>query len=281
MARKRIAAAVEHQLLMACQRKCCLCYFLDGDKRTRKGQIAHINQDRSDPRLENLVWLCFEHHDEYDSTTRQSKGLTAAELRAYRDRLAAVLSSQAHDSGRHEAGSKAEVSADGAQAVRAGQATERAWRFPMWQIADLPELFAYSAPSADGICAIERIDLPDGRVVIACSQVPGNPGTSITNGAEHIFRQVCSRFDLPVHRIVWLQHYDHPAPAEWRLVAFVGEEQGELLETPRWTRMTPPLWTDLGLSPRDDQDSSRPNELRSMIAKHFPWPPADDALGVD
>jgi len=53
----------------------------------RKGQIAHLNRDPGDSRFENLVYLCFEHHDEYDSQTSQSKALLLEEVRDYRDRL--------------------------------------------------------------------------------------------------------------------------------------------------------------------------------------------------
>jgi hypothetical protein len=53
----------------------------------KKGQIAHLDQDRNVNSISNLVYLCFDHHDEYDSTTRQSKGLTRAEVTAYRGRL--------------------------------------------------------------------------------------------------------------------------------------------------------------------------------------------------
>jgi hypothetical protein len=47
--------------------------------------------------LENLVWLCLEHHDEFDSHTSQSKGLTPEEVRAYRDRLYKDLGTSEYD----------------------------------------------------------------------------------------------------------------------------------------------------------------------------------------
>jgi hypothetical protein len=51
------------------------------------GQIAHLDRDRSNSAEENLAFLCFEHHDEYDSRTSQRKGLTAGEVKAFRDEL--------------------------------------------------------------------------------------------------------------------------------------------------------------------------------------------------
>ena len=91
---KRKIAGVDHetQVLTKSQRRCCLCYFLENDKSEKKGQIAHLNQDRSDSSMENLVWLCLEHHDAYDSRTSQSKGYTKTEVKKYRDELYKVVS---------------------------------------------------------------------------------------------------------------------------------------------------------------------------------------------
>jgi hypothetical protein len=52
-----------------------------------RGQLAHLDHDRSNKTLENAVFLCLDHHDQYDSSTSQSKGITADELRAYREQL--------------------------------------------------------------------------------------------------------------------------------------------------------------------------------------------------
>jgi hypothetical protein len=37
--------------------------------------------------MDNPAFLCFEHHDRYDSKTSQSKNFSIAELKAYRDEL--------------------------------------------------------------------------------------------------------------------------------------------------------------------------------------------------
>ena len=42
------------------------------------------NNNNQNNNKENLVFLCFEHHDEYDSRMTQSKGLTERELREYK-----------------------------------------------------------------------------------------------------------------------------------------------------------------------------------------------------
>lgn len=74
-----IAAAV----LVACRRRCCLCFALDADSSEKKGQIAHLDRDPSNNDLDNLVFLCLPHHNEYDSRPRQSKGFGRRELKKY------------------------------------------------------------------------------------------------------------------------------------------------------------------------------------------------------
>jgi hypothetical protein len=85
--RRRPTRSIEKDVVVAARRRCCLCVFLLERDEPRKGQIAHLNRDRSDSSFENLVYLCLEHHDEYDSQTSQSKGLLSEEVREHRDRL--------------------------------------------------------------------------------------------------------------------------------------------------------------------------------------------------
>lgn len=85
--RPRIPAAIESMVLRSSKRNCALCFGLKNDLTQKPGQIAHLNKDRTDNRFENLAWLCFEHHDSYDSTTSQSKNYTLHEVKAYRDQL--------------------------------------------------------------------------------------------------------------------------------------------------------------------------------------------------
>lgn len=87
MARKPIPKVVQADVVIKSKRRCPLCVFLNGKESERLGQIAHLNGDNSDNRFENLVWLCLEHHDKFDSTTSQTKNYTQVEVRNYRDRL--------------------------------------------------------------------------------------------------------------------------------------------------------------------------------------------------
>lgn len=284
--RKQIPKAVETEVLLASRRRCCLCVYLEHRDGVRKGQIAHLNHDSSDPRFENLVYLCFEHHDEYDGTTSQAKGLTSDEVRAYRNRLYGQGAEQNKWMVQSNEPFVKDLDADliprsiYAQVRKsfpdAFDFTQTPWHFALWQSADEPEFFAYKAGNhADGVCLIERIDLPDGRIVIACIQTAGNPGNSITNCVEELCFQVCERFEIPANRLVWLEHYDYWD--EWSMVTF-GQipPQGPFAD-PKWVDMTPELWRDLRLRPKRKMRSRR-GDFYSKLTKLFPWPPADLAL---
>ncbi|NNU80908.1 HNH endonuclease [Halovulum dunhuangense] len=78
---------IEADVLWESKRRCAVCFSLYGILDVKKGQIAHINKDRNDNRIENLVFLCFDHHDQYDSVTSQSKNFTKIEMKRYRDEL--------------------------------------------------------------------------------------------------------------------------------------------------------------------------------------------------
>jgi hypothetical protein len=72
-----------------------VCYGLNRDKTIRPGQIAHLDSNPSNNDEDNLVFLCLEHHDQYDSRTSQSKGLTESEVRHFRMELYQVEDSRA------------------------------------------------------------------------------------------------------------------------------------------------------------------------------------------
>lgn len=92
--RKKIPKATEAQILIQSRRRCCLCHHFHGDIEVKNGQIAHINKKRDDNSQDNLAFLCFHHHDEYDSTRSQSKGITSLEVKHARQSLYDKLSTQ-------------------------------------------------------------------------------------------------------------------------------------------------------------------------------------------
>jgi hypothetical protein len=85
--RKRIDKLIEADVLKKSARRCCLCFGLNHDFRQKRGQLAHLDHDPMNSSRDNLAFLCFEHHDEYDSTTSQSKNYTPAEVKSHRSNL--------------------------------------------------------------------------------------------------------------------------------------------------------------------------------------------------
>lgn len=91
--RKKIPDSVQAQILIESKRRCCLCFHFSKDLEIKTGQIAHLNKKNHDHRVENLAFLCFKHHDDYDSTRSQSKGITRLEVIHAKQSLIEELSS--------------------------------------------------------------------------------------------------------------------------------------------------------------------------------------------
>ncbi len=87
MSRKSISPTVQTQLFEKSMRRCAICFGVNHDVTQKSGQIAHLDQNNTNPTLENLVWLCLGHHDQYDGSTSQSKNYTYNEVRRYREML--------------------------------------------------------------------------------------------------------------------------------------------------------------------------------------------------
>lgn len=85
--RKHINPTDEATLLMACRRRCCLCAHYQSDFSRKRGQIAHIDKDRTNAAKSNLAFLCFDCHDEFDSKSSQSKNFTQKEVRLCKEKL--------------------------------------------------------------------------------------------------------------------------------------------------------------------------------------------------
>jgi hypothetical protein len=268
--RKRVPVATETEVLMKSHRRCCLCWYLEGHKDVKKGQICHINQNSSDNDQTNLVWLCLNHHDEYDSKTSQSKGLTPQEVKTWRDKLYDHLKTFGISETQAPPSAELPIAGSARPSHADSNTMPRPWRFSGWVTADALTYFAYTAGNRfDGVCLIEQIDLPDGRIVIACIQTAGNPGTSITNCVENICGQVCERFDIPPEKLVWLENYEDINPREWQLVTFADPA---LFTSPLWTPVTSKIWQSLRLRPRARLENAS-GQLVSKLKKQFSWPP--------
>lgn len=85
--RAAIPTAVRLDVLMLCRRRCCMCFGLDGKLDVKDGQLAHLDQDRSNPDIDNLAFLCQVCHTQYDKSSNRVLGFTPDEVRHYRDLL--------------------------------------------------------------------------------------------------------------------------------------------------------------------------------------------------
>ncbi len=92
--RPKIASQVEADVLTTSRRRCCLCHSLSGDNGEKIGQIAHLDGDPANNAIENLAFLCLEHHTLYDSTSSQHKNFTMAEVLTARTLLYSTLGAQ-------------------------------------------------------------------------------------------------------------------------------------------------------------------------------------------
>jgi hypothetical protein len=91
--RKSIPSLIEAEVLIQSRRRCALCFGLNMNQEEKSGQLAHIDQNSSNNSFSNLVFLCLDHHDAYDSRSSQSKGYTETELKHYREELYKTLGS--------------------------------------------------------------------------------------------------------------------------------------------------------------------------------------------
>lgn len=267
--RRHIPSDIQKEVLIASRRRCCLCFFLDGNKTRRAGQIAHLTPNPSQTSLEDLVYLCLEHHDEFDGSTSQSKGLTPREVRHYRDQL----SREFEETGISALGI-GELSplgpSDGIASDPPWHISQlgKPWRF--WLLLEgRPELFAFKSPNGcDGVCRIERIDLTDGRTVIICEEIDGNPGMSVTNAIEFIALHLCRQFEIEPNKLVLLEHYDthYHRDGEWDLVEFAHRSLVDGFDRPFWMTLIELDWRQLGFRPRKRRGKST-REPQSMIVR--------------
>lgn len=119
--RKRLTAAEETPVLMESMRRCCLCYGLDDDGRRKPGQIAHLDRNPANNASDNLMFLCLNHHGEYDSTSRQAKGFTAEEVRAYHAKMVAAENAGFLSRDNSQSRSPNVVQIGGANSIQAGR----------------------------------------------------------------------------------------------------------------------------------------------------------------
>lgn len=85
--RIKVPPTTETEVVKTSRRRCCICFGLNGDYTVKKGQIAHLDGNPRNNHIDNLAFLCLNHHDEFDGKTSQSKNLTIHEVKRYREQL--------------------------------------------------------------------------------------------------------------------------------------------------------------------------------------------------
>lgn len=81
-------------MTLKCRRRCCICFGLNRDSALKKGQFAHLDRDPTNNSEDNVIFLCLDHHDEYDGKTSQSASITKKEVSRYRDELYRFVSDE-------------------------------------------------------------------------------------------------------------------------------------------------------------------------------------------
>lgn len=87
MKRPALPNQVRTEVAVKCKRICCICFGLNSDSDRKKGQFAHLDHNPKNNKSDNIAFLCFDHHDEYDSKTSQAASLSEDEVRHYRNDL--------------------------------------------------------------------------------------------------------------------------------------------------------------------------------------------------
>jgi hypothetical protein len=177
--RKAIPQETQTKVLIACRRRCCVCFGLNTDDSEKRGQIAHSDRNPENTEIDNLAWLCLLHHDLYDSRTSQSKGLTRHEVARFRSDLVSHLERSYASSALRQIGAEppshaaATHSAQREEGERAaGEPELDAWGYPTFlQVSALPwdiRLFVEGpSPGAvslalDKIAPLDRKAVADG-----------------------------------------------------------------------------------------------------------------------
>lgn len=72
----------------AADMRCCMCESSGGlPPRPRHGQIHHIDSNPSNNDLDNLVWLCFDHHEDAGKQSPAARRMSPELVKRYRDTL--------------------------------------------------------------------------------------------------------------------------------------------------------------------------------------------------
>jgi hypothetical protein len=108
----------------------------------------------------------------------------------------------------------------------------------------------------DSSCDIEVHPRGDGKFVFVATELPDNPGTSVTNFAEHLATAMRKRYGLKPGDVVWIEHYPEAKDRrkeDFDLVRFLAME-GNSFRTPVWTRISEQAVDELIAGARSVED---------------------------
>jgi hypothetical protein len=118
--------------------------------------------------------------------------------------------------------------------------------------------------NCDSCCDIEAHRRSDGKYVFVGTELPDNPGTSVSNYAEHLATAMLGQYGLKPDQVIWIEHYPEARgrrKEDFDLVQFLAVE-GEPFRMPAWTRITEQAVRELivGVRTVDDLIPRRANE---------------------
>jgi hypothetical protein len=116
--------------------------------------------------------------------------------------------------------------------------------------------YNYKGFWCDSVYDIEVNRRNDGKYVFVVTELPNNPGTSVTDYGEHLATAVRRQHGLNPADLIWIEHHqetkDHPEEV-FNLVRFLGMK-GDSFRSPVWTRITEQVVKDLIAGLREVED---------------------------
>ena len=116
--------------------------------------------------------------------------------------------------------------------------------------------YNYKGFWSDSYCDIEVHQRSDGKYVFVATELPDNPGTSVTNYAEQLATAMRTQYALKPGDVIWIEHYPEAKDRrkeDFDLVRFLGME-GDSFRTPVWTRITEQAVNELIAGVRNLED---------------------------
>lgn len=103
------------------------------------------------------------------------------------------------------------------------------------------KIVEYKVSGPVGKCQVQLYRPASGHSVFVATELPDNPGPSITNAAEQAFYAACVRFSVLPEQVMWIEHYlgDDLREDQFDLVQFELNSEGAPFS---------PRWSPLGLS---------------------------------